>query len=52
MSEWERDELDANVEKRMRDCIQSIQSLQRKISNDSTLRARDEGPHLFEVCDY
>lgn len=49
MNEWERDELDANVEKRMRDCIQSIQSLQRKISNDSSLRARDEGPHLFEV---
>ncbi|MCP9262727.1 hypothetical protein DINM_005658 [Dirofilaria immitis] len=48
MNDFERDELDAKIEKMMQDCIQSIQLLQRQI-NSSNLRAFDEGPLLFEI---
>ncbi|VIO98151.1 Uncharacterized protein BM_BM5721 [Brugia malayi] len=48
MNDFERDELDAKIKEMMQDCIQSIQTLQLKISS-SNLRAFDEGPHLFQV---
>ncbi|VDN08445.1 unnamed protein product [Thelazia callipaeda] len=49
MTDFERDELDARIESMLRDNIQSIQTLQRKIIINTDLRADDEAPHLFEV---
>lgn len=49
MNDFERDELDAQIEEIMQDCVQKMKALQRKI-NTTQLRALDEGPHLLEVC--
>uniref|UniRef100_A0A0M3HS99 t-SNARE coiled-coil homology domain-containing protein n=1 Tax=Ascaris lumbricoides TaxID=6252 RepID=A0A0M3HS99_ASCLU len=48
MSEWERNKMDDESERAMRQCSQLIRSLQRQIRLDTELRSSDEAAHLEE----
>uniref|UniRef100_F1KYQ5 Syntaxin-18 n=1 Tax=Ascaris suum TaxID=6253 RepID=F1KYQ5_ASCSU len=50
MSEWERNKMDDESERAMRQCSQLIRSLQRQIRLDTELRSSDEAAHLEEVA--
>uniref|UniRef100_A0A914ZJ37 Syntaxin-18 n=3 Tax=Parascaris univalens TaxID=6257 RepID=A0A914ZJ37_PARUN len=50
MSEWERNKMDDESERAIRQCSQLIRSLQRQIRLDTELRSSDEAAHLEEVA--
>ena len=49
MSEWERNQMDAEVDQAMRQCVGLIRAFQKQIASDDTLRASDEALHFREV---
>ncbi|KHN81343.1 Syntaxin-18 [Toxocara canis] len=50
MCEWERNELDDESERAIRQCSQLIRSFERQIRSDTQLRASDEAAHLEGVA--
>lgn len=42
--------MDVEVDQAMKQCIRLIQTFQRQVADDGSLRAADEAPHFREVC--
>ncbi|VDD97258.1 unnamed protein product [Enterobius vermicularis] len=49
MSDWERKQMDVEVDQAMKQCIRLIQTFQRQVADDGSLRAADEAPHFREI---